>query len=371
VRVAIVHERFTIWGGAERVVEEIHRMYPGATIHAALVDPPVLSPLLAAADIRTTPLQRLYRGHDRYAHLLPLLPFAFARMELADVDLVVTSHYAFANRVQPPKGVPVVSYVHTPARWIWDPAMRRGERGGHGASLVLGAFAATQRRADRAAARRLRAVVANSRNVADRSERWWGRPATVVHPPVDVDWFTPDPHSTEREDFFLVAGRLVPYKKALVAVAAAEQAGVRLVVAGEGRQLQLARARAGPRIEVLGRVDGPTLRNLYRRCRALVFPGEEDFGIIPVEAQACGAPVVARAVGGALESVDETTGVLYPAPGDGPGAVAALADALQRFDAGAFDPAVIRHRAQAFSPERFRREFGAAIARAMEPGSPG
>jgi glycosyltransferase involved in cell wall biosynthesis len=371
VRVAIVHERFTITGGAERVVEQIHRIFPDATIHAAIVDRSVLSPALAAADIRTTPLQRLYRGHDRYAHLLPLLPLAFARMELGDVDLVVTSHYAFANRVRPPKGVPVVAYAHTPARWMWDPAMRRGELGGSGTALALGAFAATQRRADRAAARRLRAIVANSRNVADRTERWWGRSSTVVHPPVDVDWFTPDPQGTDREDFFLVAGRLVPYKKALVAVAAAEQAGVRLVVAGEGRQLEFARARAGPRIEVLGRVGGPTLRDLYRRCRALVFPGEEDFGIIPIEAQACGAPVIARAVGGALESVDDTTGVLYPAPSDGPGEVAGLADALRRFDPSAFDPAVIRHRAEAFSPERFRREFGAAIERAMEPGSTG
>jgi len=364
VRVAIVHERFTIRGGAERVVEELHRIFPEATIHAALVDRSVLSPELAAADIRPTGLQRLYRGHDHYAHLLPLLPHAFARIDLSGVDLVITSHYAFANRVRPPGGVPVVAYTHTPARWIWDRAMRAGERGGRAAGLVLGAFAATQCRADRAAAGRLRAIVANSGNVAGRIERWWGRASTVVHPPVDIDWFTPDP-GVPREDFFLVAGRLVPYKKPLVAMVAAEQAGVRLVVAGEGRQLELARARAGPRMEVLGRVDGPTLRDLYRRCRALVFPGEEDFGMIPVEAQACGAPVVARAAGGVLESVDETTGVLYRTPGDGPGEVTALADALRRFDPARFDPALIRRKAESFSPERFRLEFLAAIDRAV------
>ncbi len=364
MRVAIVHERFTIRGGAERVVEEIHRIFPEATIHAALVDRSVLSPELADADIRSTPLQRLFRGHDNYAHLLPLLPLAFARLDLTGVDVVVTSHYAFANRVRPPAGVPVVAYTHTPARWIWDPAMRVGERGGRAAALVLSAFAATQRRADRSAAGRLRSIMANSRNVADRVERWWDRPSTVVHPPVDVDWFTPDP-GAGREDFFLVAGRLVPYKKALVAMAAAEQAGVRLVVAGEGRQLEAARARAGPRLEVLGRVDGPTLRDLYRRCRALVFPGEEDFGIIPVEAQACGAPVVARAAGGVLETVDDTTGVLYPAPEDGPGEVTALADALRSFDPARFDSAAIRRRAESFSPERFRTGVLEAIERAL------
>jgi glycosyltransferase involved in cell wall biosynthesis len=366
VRIAIVHERFTIWGGAERVVEELHRVYPDAPIHAALVDRSILSPGLRDADIRTTPLQRLYRGDDRYARLLPLLPVAFSRLDLGAVDLVVTSHYAFANRVRPPAGVPVISYTHTPARWLWDPVMRSGERGGRAASTALGAFAATQRRADRAAARRTRAIVANSRNVVDRVHRWWEMPATVVPPPVDVDWYTPD-GSVPREDFFLVAGRLVPYKKALVAVAAAEQAGVRLVVAGDGRQLPEARARAGPGLEVLGRVDDVTLRDLYRRCRALVFPGVEDFGIVPVEAQACGAPVVARAAGGVLESVvDGVTGTLYQAPERGPAEVAALADAMAHLDPAAFDPGSIRRHAEAFSPTRFRRDFVGAVEAALE-----
>ena len=364
MRVAIVHERFTIRGGAERVVEELHHMYPAATIHAAVVDRSVLSPALADADFRTTGLQRLYRGGDRYQHLLPLLPLAFSRMDLSGVDLVLCSHYAFANRVRPPPGVPVISYTHSPARWIWDPTMRLGERGGRGTARALGAFAASQRRADRRAAGRLAAVVANSRHVADRIERWWGRSATVVHPPVDVDWFTPET-SAPREDFFLVAGRLVPYKKALVAVAAAAQAGVRLVVAGEGRQLDQARAAAGPRTEIMGRVDRETLRELYRRCRALVFPGEEDFGIVPVEAQACGAPVIAPAAGGVLESVDDSTGVLYRAPDQGPAEVAALADALGSFDPARFDPATIRRKAEDFAPERFRAQLLEAVDRTL------
>jgi glycosyltransferase involved in cell wall biosynthesis len=364
VRVAIVHERFTIWGGAERVVEEIHGMFPGAVIHAALVDRAVLSPTLAAADLRTTGLQRWFRGGDRYAHLLPLLPRVFARLDLSGADLVITSHYAFANRIRAAKGVPVVSYTHTPARWMWDGAFRRGERGGTASRAALSAFAATQRRADRAAAQRLRAAVANSRNVATRVERWWGRGATVVHPPVDVDWFTPDP-GVAREDFFLMAGRLVPYKKPLVAMAAAREAGVRLLVAGEGRQLEAARSAAGGGVEVLGRVDGPALRDLYRRCRALVFPGEEDFGMIPVEAQACGAPVVARAAGGVLESVDDSTGVLYRAPPAGPGEVTALAVALRRFEPARFDAALARRKAESYSPAAFRRGIQAAIDAAV------
>lgn len=370
MRVAIVHERFTIWGGAERVVAELHRMFPAAVVHAAIVDRSVLSDGLAEADIRSTWLDRLYPGNDRYAHLLPLLPTAFARLDLRDVDVVLTSHYAFANRVRPPQDVPVVSYTHTPARWMWDPGMRAGERGGSAGRVVLGAFAGTQRRADRVAARRLRLVMANSRNVAARIERWWGRTATVVPPPVDIDWFTPDP-GVDRDDFFLVAGRLVPYKKTEIAVAAAERAGARLVVVGVGRQRPELDAHAGPGVEFLGRVDDVTLRDLYRRCRALVFPGEEDFGIIPVEAQACGAPVVAQAAGGALESVaDGVSGVLY-APGGSSttGEVEALANAMREFDATRFDAAAVRRQAERFSLARFREGFGAALEEALAAGS--
>lgn len=369
MRVAIVHERFTIWGGAERVVAELHRMFPTAVVHAAIVDRSVLSDGLAEADVRSTWLDRLYPGNDRYAHLLPLLPGAFARLDLDDVDLVLTSHYAFANRIRPPRDVPVVSYTHTPARWMWDPGMRAGERGGAAGRIVLGAFAGTQRRPDRAAARRLRLVMANSRNVAARVERWWRRAATVVPPPVDIDWFTPDP-SIDREDFFLVAGRLVPYKKTDVAVAAAARAGARLVVVGVGRQRPELEARAGPGVEFLGRVDDLTLRDFYRRCRALVFPGEEDFGIIPVEAQACGAPVLAQAAGGALESVaDGMSGALYAPDGTGTtGEVAALATAMRDFDPAGFDPAAVRRQAERFSPARFREGFSAALEAALAAG---
>ncbi|MGH8983320.1 MAG: glycosyltransferase [Acidimicrobiia bacterium] len=369
MRVAIVHERFTIWGGAERVVAELHRMFPAAVVHAAIVDRSVLSDGLAEADLRSTWLDRVYRGSDRYAHLLPLLPLAFARLDLRDVDVVLTSHYAFANRVRPPPDVPVVSYTHTPARWMWDPGMRAGERGGSAGRALLGAFAGTQRRADRTAARRPRLVMANSRNVAARIERWWGRAATVVPPPVDIDWFTPDA-SVGRDDFFLVAGRLVPYKRTDIAVAAAARAGARLVVVGVGRQRPELEACAGPGVEFLGRVDDSTLRDLYRRCRALVFPGEEDFGIIPVEAQACGAPVLAKAAGGALESVaDGVSGVLYAPGGTGAtGEVEALATAMRDLDPTRFDPSTVRRQAEKFSPARFREGFATALEEALEAG---
>lgn len=367
MRVAIVHDRFTILGGAERVVEQLHALCPTATIHTAVLDPSSLPEGLVDADIRPTGLQRIYRGGDRYAYLLPLIPFAIARIDVGDVDLVITSHHAFANRVRVPADIPVISYVNNPSNWIWDRRARAIEVGGLVGRLGLAAFARSQQRPDRNAAQRPRAIVANSQYVAERVHQYWHRHSQIVHPPIDVDWFTPDP-SLEREDFFLFVGRLVPYKQPDVAVAAARHAGVRLVVVGDGRLRPRLEQLAGPGIELVGPGNRTLLRDLYRRCRALVFPNEEFFGIVALEAQACGAPVVARAVGGALETVvDGRTGVLYRAD-DEDDEMEALADALSRFDAGQFDPGAIRRQAERFSAERFRERFAGVVEAAV--GSP-
>jgi glycosyltransferase involved in cell wall biosynthesis len=367
MRVAIVHERFTEAGGSERVVEQLHQIWPEAPIYAAIIDPDAVPSSLRGTDLRSSRLERRYHGGTGYARFLPFLPGAFAHLDLSGFDLVVTSHHAFANRVRAPAGVPVISYTHSPARWIWESSMRQGEPGGVLGAMALSMFAATQRRPDRAAAGRTRGIVVNSSAVAGRVQRWWGQPSTVVHPPVDVAWFTPDA-STVREEFFLFAGRLVPYKQPLVAVRAAHRAGVPLVVAGDGRERRAVERLAGAGVTVLGGVDDDTLRGLYRRCRALVFPGEEDFGIIPVEAQACGTPVVARRGGGALDTVvDGVTGTLFD---PGPDPVGALAEQLETFRPPSFDPMVIRRHAEQFGPDRFRRELEQTCAQILD-ASPG
>jgi glycosyltransferase involved in cell wall biosynthesis len=355
LRVAIVHERFTEWAGSERVVEQLHAMWPEAPIHAAVVDRAVLPESMRDADIRPTPLQRLYRGGRGYAHLLPLLPLAFRRIDLRGVDLVVVSHHAFANRVRPPSGVPVLSYVHTPSRWIWDPAELTGEVGGAAGRAALALYARVLRAGDRAAARRMSEVVANSDYVAEKVHEYWGRNATVVPPPVDIDWFTPDPE-VEREDFFLFVGRLVPYKRPELAVTAARRAGVKLVMVGDGRLRGRLESIAPPNVQLLGAGDPLMLLDLYRRCRALVFPGVELFGIVPVEAQACSAPVIARGAGGALESVVHgTTGVLYQSMPDRE--TDTLATVLEDFDDRAYDSRRIRRNAERFSAQRFRTDL--------------
>jgi len=359
-RVALVHERFTEYAGSERVVEQLARLWPQADVIVPISDPAGIPPGIDPRRVRTGRLQPLYRGGGRYAHLLPLLPAALSRIDLSGYDLVVTSHHAFAQRIRPPQGTPVLSYVHSPARWLWEPGMRAGEAGRVG-SAGLAAFARTQRGPDRRAAQRVTALAANSRAVADRIQRWWGRDASVVYPPVDIERYTPDP-SVRREEFFLLAGRLVPYKRPEVAAAAAAAAGVRLVVAGDGRAADQVRELGGPGITMLGRVSDDQLLDLYRRCAALLMPGEEDFGIVPVEAQACGAPVVALGVGGALDSVlPGCTGELYvPEPGQQP--EAALAHLLARFRPGDYDPRRIRRHAESFSPQSFRQRMAALAA---------
>lgn len=358
MRRVIVHERFTEMAGSEAVVLQLKEQWPDAPICAAIADPRVMPPGL---EVGTSPVQRLYRGGG-YAPLLPLLPWAMSHLPLPEHDVVVASHHAFANRVVHETSKPVVSYVHSPARWMWDADKRRGELGGRAGEMALAAFSATQRGADRRAARRVHTLVANSRAVATRIADWWGREdAVVVPPPVDVESYRPDP-SVPREDFVLMAGRLVPYKRPELAVRAAARAGLRLVVVGEGRAMPACRAVAGPEVSFLGRVDFDTLRDLYRRAAVLVMPGEEDFGIVPVEAQACGAPVVALGLGGALDSVvPGVTGALVEPSTDDDVLVERFAVALREVAGAGLDPRVVREHAETFGEPVFRERMAAIV----------
>ena len=357
-RVALVHERFTEFAGSEAVVEQLARQWDDAPVLAPIGRPGVLPPDLEPR-LRTTGLSRLLRGSG-YAHLLPALPVAMRHLPVPDVDVVVASHHAFATQVVHATAAPVVAYVHSPARWVWDPAMRAGEFGGRAGEVALGAFSTAFRPLDLRAAAKVHTLVANSTEVARRIRTWWHRDATVVNPPVDTDFYTPDP-TVPREDFFLMAGRVVPYKRPDLAVRAAERAGVPLVVAGDGRARAETEQLAGPTTRFVGRVGDEELRDLYRRCRALLMPGVEDFGIIPVEAMACGAPVIAIDAGGAQDSVvPGLSGELVPVGDD---EVGNWATALGRFDPAGFDSAAIRRHAEGFSRQRFREQMAGIVER--------
>jgi glycosyltransferase involved in cell wall biosynthesis len=355
--IALVHERFTEIGGSEHVVEQLSEQWPAAPVHVPFARPSGVPPGLGP--LRTGWLDRLYGliGRGTYAPLLPLMPGAFRRMRLDGADAVIISHHAFATQAVFATSAPTIAYVHSPARWAWETSMRSGEGGGRLGASALHALASTTRRDELAAAPRLTSIVANSTAVAERIRRWWGRDSVVVHPPVDTEAFTPDP-DLPREDFFLLAGRLVPYKRPELAIAAANAAGARLVVVGEGRSAELCRKLAGPTVRFAGRVPHATLLDLQRRARALLMPGVEDFGIVPVEAMACGTPVIALGAGGAMDTVlPGITGQLVPASTTDDRVIEDFAVALSHFVDADYDRVRIREHAEGFSCPTFRRHM--------------
>jgi glycosyltransferase involved in cell wall biosynthesis len=355
-RVAISHEWLTIPGGSENVVLAILELLPHAELFTTVYDPAPWPAAIRARPVRASPLDRLPGAHRHYPKLLPLMDAAFRRFDLRGFDLVVSSNHANAKSVRAPAGVPHVCYCHTPMRYAWDPGFLDGERLGGAERLAFRALAPALRRTDRRRAAGVTRFAANSNAVAARIHAAYGRPADVVHPPVEVDRFAGVPRAAADDAPYLVFGRIVPYKKVDVAVQACLELGRPLRVAGDGRDLERVRALAAgrPEIELLGRVDDADVPELLATSRALLFPGLEDFGIVPVEAQAAGLPVIAYGVGGARDSVrDGETGVLYDDPSP-----AGLAAAIERFERLRFDEARLRAHAAAFAPTRFRAAFG-------------
>jgi glycosyltransferase involved in cell wall biosynthesis len=363
-RVAVVHDWLTIPGGSEQVVMELLEMFPSAEVFTSIYEPSPWPSIITNRPIHSSFLQRVPGATTQYPKLLPLMTMGFRAFDLSGFDLVLSSSHACAKNVRVPDGVLHVCYCHTPMRYAWEEGFLEGEQMGLLPRLAMKPMLAHLRRQDLAGAAGPDLFVANSQHVANRIERYYGRSAQVVHPPVDVERFLELPRAPS--DFYLVFGRVVPYKRVELAVAACARLGRQLKVAGDGRALDSVRAlvrREGggtKTIELLGRVEEAQRDALLGGARALLFPGEEDFGIVPVEAQAAGAPVVAYGVGGALESVlDGRTGVLF-----GEQSAAGLAEAIKRFEALTLDESQVRANAARFGRLRFREEMAEAIDRA-------
>jgi len=365
-RVAIAHDWLTVPGGSEQVLLELLEMFPQAEVFTSVYDPAPWPAQLTERPVHASFLNRIPGAHQRYQLLLPLMNRAFRSFDLSRFDLVLSSSHACAKNVRAPRSALHVCYCHTPMRYAWDESFLSGELPAP-ARAALRPVLAWLRRQDRAGAAGVDAFVANSRHVAERIARHWGRTATVVHPPVDVERLLSLPRGAG--DKYLVFGRVVPYKRVDLAVSACAQLGRRLVVAGSGRALDGLRGLAAAGIELRGRVDDGERDRLFGEARALLFPGEEDFGIVPVEAQAAGLPVIAYGAGGALDTViDGVTGVLYPEP-----SVAGLCRAIERFESLELDPARARDNAGRFGPDRFRQQISRVLvetARGAAAGAP-
>lgn len=357
--VALIHDWVVDLGGAERVLAVLHAAFPEAPLYTLFARAESLARLaFPPAVVTASWLQALPSIQRHYRSLLPLFPLAVRSLKVADYDLVVSSSHAVAKGVRTRPGQPHLCYCHTPMRYAWDMEaqylaqhrLHRGWRAG-----VARAVLARIRDWDRRSAVTVTRFVANSRATAARIARCYGRPADVVFPPVDVDRFQP---RAVKDDFFLFASRLVPYKRADLAVRACARLGLRLVVVGDGPAAAVCRRDAGPRTEFLGRQDDATVADLMARARALVFPGEEDFGIVMVEAQAAGTPVIAYGRGGACDSVvpadganwDRATGLYAQAQ-----TVEGMEAALQAFLGweGRFQSVVLRRHAEQFAAPAF------------------
>jgi glycosyltransferase involved in cell wall biosynthesis len=353
-RVALVHDYLTQYGGAERVLESLHGMFPEAAVFSSVVDRDSLPEAFEAWDVRETRLARVPKARQIHRGLIPLYPRVFRdlREELAEFGLVIADSSAWAHHAGVSDGTALICYCHSPARFLYGDSTYLGPAAlPAGVRKVAGVAFAGLRRADRRAAARVDRYVANSRNVAARIERAYGRRVTVVYPPIDVERFAGE--SWVPEEWFAVVSRLVPHKRVDLAVDAATRYGFALKVVGEGRAGEKLRRRAGPTVEFLGQRNDREVADLLRRCRALLLPGMEDFGMTAVEAQAAGRPAIAYAGGGALESIlPGETGVLF-----GEQTVESLMDAIDRFERGRWEPVVARANARRFGIDRFRAEM--------------
>ena len=352
-RVALVHDWLVGMRGGERALEAICELFPTATLFALLHVPGSVSGTIEARRIHTSLIQHLPLAHRYYRRLLPLFPAAVEQFDLDDFDLIISTSHCAAKSVVPAARARHLCYCFTPMRYAWDQfdAYFGPNRVGARTSRLMRWGLNGMARWDASTAGRANHYVAISQYVAGRIRRYYNRVASVVYPPVDTTFFRPS--GTPPDAHLLIVSALVPYKRVDLAIRACALAGAPLRIIGDGPELARLRAAAGPDVEFLGTVSDDQVRAAYQGAAAVLLPGVEDFGIAPVEAQACGRPVIALAQGGACETViNGSTGILVPEPTD-----AAFADAIDRVRHERFDSAAIRQHAVRFSRERFQAEI--------------
>jgi glycosyltransferase involved in cell wall biosynthesis len=369
VKVALVHDWLVTLRGGERVLEALCELFPDADIYTLIHKPGTMSPLIENRRIYTSFLQQIPGIHTRYRHFLPLFPRAIESFQLEGYELVISSSHCVAKGIRKPPGAKHLGYVHAPMRYMWDLFDDYFGPGRTSRPVRMAALAVRPwlQRWDRRTAAGVDRFVANSRNIAAKIRRFWDREAGVVHPPVDLERFCAAPtEGTGQGGYFLWLGAFAPYKRLDIALEAFRTLDTPLWVVGTGQEA--ARLTSGPlppHIRFLGNVPDAELPGLYRNARALLFTGEEDFGITPLEAQATGRPVIAYAKGGVLETVTSRTGLFFSQQTH-----TALAAAVRQFNAweARFLPADARALARRFSKDAFQRGVMAEVEALL--GSP-
>ena len=361
MKVAIIHYWFVTWRGGEKVIEQLLRMYPQADIFTHIVAPEIEHGKLSGHRILRTFVGRLPGAQRFYQKYLPLKPVALEQLDLSDYDLVISSESGPAKNVITHPDALHVCYCHSPMRYVWDMYLLYMNGTGRITKLLMRPIMHYLRIIDATSALRVDHFIANSEFIARRIDKCYRRQATVIHPPVEVDDFE---CLAEKQDYYLLLGQLTTYKKADLVMEAFLRNGKRLVVLGEGEQLGELRTKATDRVQVLGRQPFSVLKEHLANAKALVFPGVEDFGIVPLEAMASGTPVIAFAKGGALETVIQSddptlaTGLFFHEQ-----SVEAINEAISNFESlpEPISAQACRRQAERFAPARFRKEISSFI----------
>lgn len=356
MKVAIVHDWLNQMGGAENVLEVMVSIFPDAPVFTTIYGPDLMTPAYKRWDIRTSWLNHAPAIHRHHQPYLPLYPAAVRSLDLRGYDLILSNKSGFIHGVKTHPGQVHLCYCLAPTRYVWDyRSYASREQFGRLTGLVLAPLIAGLRRWDYQAAQRVDQFCAISTEIQQRIRTFYHRSSHIIAPPVDTDRF--QPLSNPKQDYYFIVSRLIPYKRIDLAVRAFTQLGKRLIVAGDGRDRAALESMAGPSVEFRGRLPWDEVAQLMANCRAFIFPGYEDFGITPVEAQAAGRPVIAYAAGGALDTVLEgQSGIFFQEQ-----TVDSLIEAIHRLEATSFDPQQIRQNAERFSIPRFKQELMAWI----------
>ena len=353
IKVAIVHDWLVTYGGAERVVETFLEIFPEADMYTLVYDEKKMGKIFPKEKVKTSFIQKFPKSTKIYTKLLPLMPYAFEEFDLNSYDLVISSSTCCAKGVITNPSTLHISYINSPMRYAWDLYHDFKKRSGKITRLFMSIFRKNLRVWDIVSSQRIDKIIADSHNIAKRIRKYWNLDSEVIYPPVEVERL--EPNYKEPEEFYVSFSRFVPYKRIDLAIEACIKLDRKLVIIGDGEERKKLEKLADNNKNIIftGRISDEEVKSYLQRCKALIFCAEEDFGIIPLECQACGRPVIAFGKGGALETIlNKETGIFFKKQ-----EVESLIESILEFEKLKFDTEIIYNHAQKFSKERFKKEI--------------